>query len=95
MFEGVQRLKEKHGCIGDVRGGKGLMTAIEFVSDRETKAPVDKSEPVRIQEAIYQNGVMVRVSGPNMIFSPPLIVTESDVNVILSAVDAGLSQVYA
>ncbi len=95
MFDGVQQLKQKHDCIGDVRGGRGLMTAIEFVSDRQTKATVDKSDPVRIQEAIYQEGVMVRVSGPNMIFSPPLIVTEADVKTILSAVDVGLSKAYA
>jgi adenosylmethionine-8-amino-7-oxononanoate aminotransferase len=32
---------------------------------------------------------MVRVSGPNIILSPPLILTEDDVNTILSALKAG------
>ena len=91
MFEGLQTLKAKHEVIGDVRGGRGLMSAIELVSDRTTKAPLDKNTPVRIQDEIYNNGIMIRVSGPNIILSPPLIVTEQDVTDILTAIDAGLN----
>ncbi len=91
LFDGLEALKAKHDVIGDVRGGRGLMAAIELVSDRETKASLDKKTPIRIQDEIYNNGIMVRVSGPNIILSPPLIVTEQDVSDILSAIDAGLS----
>jgi len=91
MYEGMMALKEKHDLIGDVRGGRGLMSAIELVSDRRTKATIDKQTPLIIQEGCYESGVMVRVSGPNMIVSPPLIVTEQDVNDILSGIDSGLS----
>jgi adenosylmethionine-8-amino-7-oxononanoate aminotransferase len=34
---------------------------------------------------------MVRVSGPNIIMSPPLILTAEDVQIILSALDAGFA----
>jgi len=91
LFEGAKKLMEKYDLIGDVRGGHGLMTAIELVSDRETKAPVGKELPVKLQEAIYQNGTMVRVSGPNMIFSPPLIISKDEVDQVLAAVDAGFA----
>ncbi|MFK7858357.1 MAG: aspartate aminotransferase family protein [Granulosicoccus sp.] len=90
LFDGLNRLRLKHELVGDVRGGRGLMSAIELVGDRTTKTPLDKSTAGRIQEVIYQHGVMVRVSGPNMILSPPLIVTEQDVSDILTAIDAGL-----
>ncbi len=90
MFEGLTRLKMKHDLVGDVRGGRGLMSAIELVSDRATKAPLDKQTASKIQETIYNEGVMVRVSGPNLILSPPLIVTEQDVVDILAAIDKGL-----
>ncbi len=91
MFDGLEKLKMKHELIGDVRGGHGLMSAIELVSDRSTKALVDKQIAGQIQDVIYNHGVMVRVSGPNLILSPPLIVTEQDVSDILHAIDAGLS----
>jgi adenosylmethionine-8-amino-7-oxononanoate aminotransferase len=34
---------------------------------------------------------MVRVSGPNIILSPPLVVTSGDVQAILSALEAGFA----
>ncbi len=91
LYEGALKLMNKYETIGDVRGGHGLMTAIELVSDRETKAPVSKELPVKLQEAIYQNGTMVRVSGPNMIFSPPLIISKDEVDRVLASVDAGFA----
>ena len=91
LFEGTSKLMEKFEIVGDVRGGHGLMTAIELVSDRKTKAPIDKETTMRLQEAIYENGVMVRVSGPNLIMSPPLVISESEITNVLDALDAGLS----
>ncbi len=90
MMAGLTALAEKHDVIGDARGGEGLMNAIELVSDRATKKPLDADTIRRIHEAIYADGVMVRVSGPSLILSPPLVVEADDVTKILSALDAGL-----
>jgi len=91
IYEGCKALMEKHEIIGDVRGGHGLMTAIELVSDRATKKPIDGARAGVVQDVAYQNGAMVRVSGPNIILSPPLVLTQADADVILSALDAGLA----
>jgi adenosylmethionine-8-amino-7-oxononanoate aminotransferase len=91
LFEGVKKLMAKYDIIGDVRGGHGLMTAIELVADRKTKAPVGKDIPLRLQEAVYESGTMVRVSGPNLIMSPPLILSEDEADQVLSALDAGFA----
>ncbi|MFD1509629.1 aspartate aminotransferase family protein [Lacimonas salitolerans] len=93
LFAGLQNLARTHDVIGDVRGGHGLMCALELVSDRDTKAPVDKGIINRVQEVAYQSGAMVRVSGPNIILSPPLVLTADDVQVILSSLDAGFAAV--
>ena len=90
MWAGVRRLKEKHALVGDVRGGAGLMTALELVSDRGAKAPVGKDVTGRVHAAAMEAGVMVRVSGPNIILSPPLVIGAQDVETILSALDHGL-----
>jgi len=91
LFAGLQKLQEKYTVIGDVRGGHGLMCALELVSERTSKAPIDKAVIGRVQEVAYQAGAMVRVSGPNIIMSPPLVLTAEDVQVILGALDAGLA----
>ena len=91
LFEGLQGLPEKYSVIGDVRGGHGLMCALELVADRGTKAPIDKGVIGRVQEVAYQAGAMVRVSGNNIIMSPPLVLSAQDVQVILAALDAGLA----
>lgn len=91
LYAGCLALKEKYDVIGDVRGGHGLMTAIEMVSDRDTKKPIDAASAAKVQEAAYQAGAMVRVSGPNLILSPPLVLTDTDAQLILSAIDAGFA----
>jgi adenosylmethionine-8-amino-7-oxononanoate aminotransferase len=91
LFAGLKALMAKHEVIGDVRGGHGLMNAIELVADRDSKKPADKAVPAKVQARAYEEGAMVRVSGNNIILSPPLVLTSADVGVILSALDAGFS----
>ena len=91
LFTGLQKLAERHEAIGDVRGGRGLMCALELVSDRASKAAPDKAIPGRVQQVAYEHGAMVRVSGPNIIMSPPLILTSGDVQTVLDALEAGFS----
>ncbi len=91
LHAGLLALKDRHTVVGDVRGGHGLMHAVELVSDRATKAAPDKATPGRVQKAAYEAGAMIRISGPNIILSPPLILTSADVQVILAALEAGLS----
>lgn len=86
---GLQRLAEVHNSVGDVRG-IGLMQVLELVADRKTKAPMGKVHMSQVFEAIYAEGVMVRVSGNCIILSPPLVIDTGHVNKILAALDTGL-----
>ncbi|CUH74793.1 aminotransferase class III-fold pyridoxal phosphate-dependent enzyme [Tropicibacter naphthalenivorans] len=93
LFEGVQKLAEKHDCIGDVRGGHGLMTGIEIVSDKAAKTPMDDATMKRIHQTAYEAGAMVRLGAHNILMSPPLTISETEVNTILSALDKGFAAV--
>ncbi len=90
LHQGLLGLQEKHDLIGDVRGGEGLMCALEIVSDRAAKTPIDKQTIGRIHQVTYEAGVMIRVSGANIILSPPLILTQDETAKIVSALDEGL-----
>ena len=93
LFDGLNALKDKHEIVGDVRGGRGLMLAVELVSDGASKTPADKAAVERIQRAIYDAGVMVRISGHNILMSPPLVINAEEADEILSALDVGLATV--
>lgn len=90
LLDGLKTLQARYEIVGNVRG-KGLMACLELVSDRATKAAPAKDKLQKVQDGAYAAGAMVRTSGPNVIISPPLVVTASDVQQILSALDAGLA----
>lgn len=92
MLARFQALQGKYDVVGDVRG-KGLMLAIELVSDRDTKAPLGKSDVQEIFAATYRAGAMVRVSGNTIIVSPPLIITAEHVERIVNCIGVGLASV--
>ncbi len=91
LYQGLQALQAKYEVIGDVRGGHGLMCAMELVGDRAAKTPIDKATINAIQETTYRAGAMVRVSGPNIILSPPLVLSGADADIILAALEAGFA----
>lgn len=91
LFDGLKVLQADFDIIGDVRGGHGLMSAVELVSDRVTKSPMEISSVKRAHKATYEAGTMVRVGGNNLLMSPPLTLTETDVQKILADLRTGLA----
>ena len=76
-----------HPNAGDIRGGKGLLAAVELVEDRATKKnfAADKKVAPRVQAEMMKRGVVTRVRpvagahpapGDSIFFAPPLVVTE-------------------
>ncbi len=94
LLVGLHELASRHEMVGDVRG-QGLMCALELVSDRTKKTGISKDTMQTFQDATYDAGVMVRTSGANVIFSPPLILTADGVARILQATDKGLATAKA
>lgn len=94
LMAGLESLKARHALVGDVRG-KGLMCALELVSDRERKTPAAKGLLQRVQDVAYEAGVLVRTSGANVIMSPPLVIGPEHVARIVAALDAALDAAEA
>lgn len=90
LIAALERLQQKHEIIGDVRG-KGLMAALELVSDRARKTPLGKGPVQTLFDAAYDAGVMLRTSGNNIIISPCLVVERADIDRIEVGLDKGLT----
>jgi adenosylmethionine-8-amino-7-oxononanoate aminotransferase len=93
LYQGVLKLQEKYDIIGDVRGGEGLMTGIEIVSDKAAKTPMDNDTMKRIHQTTYEAGTMVRLGSNNILMSPPLVITEQEIDQVLASLDKGFASV--
>ncbi|MCC7456638.1 MAG: aminotransferase class III-fold pyridoxal phosphate-dependent enzyme [Nitrospira sp.] len=92
----LRGLVQRHDFVGDVRG-QGLMLGIEMVADKPTRATLPKGSdlPLRVSRAAYRRGLMVRVSGPNLILSPPLVISEAELDTLCSTLEAAFDEVGA
>ena len=79
--EGLEKLKEKHSIIREIRG-KGLMIGIEM-----------KFEVRDILMGLIKEGVLMLYSGRNILrILPPLVISEEDVTKVLHALDIILTK---
>jgi 4-aminobutyrate aminotransferase len=91
LEEGLNKLKDKYDCIGDVRG-YGMMLGVEIVSDRSTLKP-DAELRDRIEMACYKKGLIILGCGSNSIrWSPPLILAKEHVDVALEIFDEAIAE---
>ncbi len=78
VLQELRGMAERHPVIGDVRG-RGLMTAIELVTDRATKEPLPGADGNAIVRRCLENGVVILKAGTydNVIrLLPPLTIDE-------------------
>ena len=89
----LMELKENHKIIGDVRG-LGLLLSIELVSDRRTKMGFPKELKVaeRLNQKFRENGLIFRVGSEILNIGPPLCITTSEVDEIVSVLDRSLGE---
>jgi adenosylmethionine-8-amino-7-oxononanoate aminotransferase len=81
LLNGLQALMDEFDCVGNVRG-LGLMGAIEFVADRQTK--VSAQIAGKILQNCLDNGLLTRAKGESLLLAPPLIVIEEEIDQILA-----------
>ena len=88
----LERLKARHEIVGDVRG-RGLMLAIELVTDRRTKAPATQ-ETAEIFERTREHGLVVSKSGADrniLRMVPPLCLQMADLPEVEAALEASFA----
>lgn len=84
-------LSETHSLIGDVRGW-GMVTGVEFVTDREQRTPAT-AETARLLELMRQQRVLVGSEGRDaniLKLRPALVCEKSHVDQFIDALDCSL-----
>jgi adenosylmethionine-8-amino-7-oxononanoate aminotransferase len=103
LRQGLNELRQKHRIIGQVRG-KGLLTALEFVQDRDSRTPFAAKLQInsKVTAQAFAQGLIIYprrpingLSGDHVLIAPPLIVTEKQVDEILNRLDIALTKVMS
>lgn len=93
-FESRMKVLEQLPLIGQVRGRK-MMLCVESVANKTTKAllPDAVNESKRISNLAEEMGLIVRPIGHLNVMSPPLIITEQDVDFIAETLEKAIRRV--
>jgi 4-aminobutyrate aminotransferase-like enzyme len=80
LYEQLQSLR-KYPIVGDVRGGKGLLCAIEIVRDQKTREPFPKSANLnQVAVQAMRTHRMLGRAGQVIPIAPPLCITREEVD---------------
>ncbi len=100
LLEKAQELKEKHPCVGDVRG-LGLFVGLELVKNQKSKEPMvpvgGKIRPgmnpkLEVAKKLGELGMMAMAANPGSVIAmaPPLIITKDEIDEGISIMDQAL-----
>ncbi|KAL2394103.1 2,2-dialkylglycine decarboxylase [Exophiala dermatitidis] len=93
---GLEKLKSRYGCIGDVRG-RGLMAGVEIVSDSETKAPAVELGR-KLANKMYELGLWANLSSHSSFsgvfrIAPPIVITKEQLDQGLEIMERAFSEI--
>ena len=93
MLAELKELQARHRLIGDVRGS-GLFLGLDLVQSRETRDPATRQASY-VANRLRDRGILTGTDGPhhNVIkLRPPLIFSEADADLFMTALDSVLQE---
>ena len=94
MQAGLQRFAD-HPLVGEIRG-IGLIGAVELVANKAAKAPFDPASGVGpfLAKRAHHHGLIVRAVGDSIAFCPPLIINETELNLMFERFRLALDDTF-
>jgi adenosylmethionine-8-amino-7-oxononanoate aminotransferase len=95
LFGRLQRLY-RHNIVGQIRGGLGLICAVEIVANRATKQPFPKEAGLARRAGLLmeRHGLLGR-AGDVFYLAPPLSVTRSELDFLVCQLDDVIGELEA
>jgi adenosylmethionine-8-amino-7-oxononanoate aminotransferase len=95
LFDRLQDLY-RYEIVGQVRGGLGLISAVEIVANRATREPFPKEARLAHRAGLLmeRHGLLGR-AGDIFFVAPPLCVTRGEVDFLVSQLDAVIAELQA
>ena len=97
----AERFKDNFN-VGDIRG-RGLFQAIEFVSSRDTKQPIDANLQfaANLKKVAFKRGLICYPmagtidgrNGDHVLLAPPFIVTTDEINKIVEILGEAVDEI--
>jgi len=95
-FQSRLRMLLDHPLVGEARG-VGLVAALELVKDKSSRAlhDPDLRVAVRVREACFEKGLIIRAARNCMMMAPPLVISEAEVDEFMAILREALDEVLA
>ncbi len=101
LLEKATELKDKHPCVGDVRG-LGLFVGLELVKNQKTREPImplkARIQPglnpkLAVAKKLGELGMMAMAANPSNVIAmaPPLIITKEEIDEGIAIMDQALT----
>jgi putrescine aminotransferase len=87
---------DDHPMVGEIRG-VGLIGAIELVADKRTRRFFDPRGRTGMicRDYCFENNLVMRAVRDTMVFSPPLIISEAEIDLLVRSCTRAIEQTYA
>ncbi len=82
---------EHHPTVGEVRG-TGLWTAIDFTTDKKSRAPFPLERLINIVRRAKEKGLIIKLMGQALEFAPPLIIQEQHIDEAIKILDQCITE---
>ena len=92
LQDGIRKLAAEHPLLGNARG-VGLLGAVELSRDKTAAGAFEPTDQVgaMVQQMAYDRGLIIRgMRGDGIAICPPLIITEDEIDDLLSILHASL-----
>jgi putrescine aminotransferase len=96
LREKLQTAIGDHPMVGEIRG-LGLIGAIELVADKRTRRFFENRGRVGVicRDYCFEGNVILRAVRDTMVFSPPLIISAPEIDLLVQRVTHAIEQTYA